>query len=274
MTIRAHGLSGAGMHGIKVLAFDTGGTILDWHGGIAAGLAECGARRGVEHDWHELANDYRRRSLRRMLGAVEPDFNIDDVHRDMLDELLSDNGITAFSSEDRRDRGTVARARRLAGLCAGTRASAAALCLHILHDPEPVTGDRSLASERDRLGCSDPVRDAARLQDPTRGVSTRRKAPRGAAQRNLDGRLPQFRSRRSAWRRLPNRLHPPPGRMGAGRPAGPDPKHKDRRCGRRICRACRAPRVVTAGGGGGTISCGGGPWRACVGLIWWLWRGC
>ena len=90
------------MRGIKVLAFDTGGTILDWHGGITAVLAERGARRGVEHDWHALANEYRHRSLRRMLGAVEPDFNIDDVHRDMLDELLNDNGITAFSSEDRR----------------------------------------------------------------------------------------------------------------------------------------------------------------------------
>jgi hypothetical protein len=32
-----------------------------------------------------------------MLGAVELDFNIDDVHRDMLDELLNDSGITAFS---------------------------------------------------------------------------------------------------------------------------------------------------------------------------------
>jgi len=36
------------MRGIKVLTFDTGGTILDWHGGITAVLAERGARRGVE----------------------------------------------------------------------------------------------------------------------------------------------------------------------------------------------------------------------------------
>jgi 2-haloacid dehalogenase len=89
------------MRGIKALAFDTGGTILDWHGGIAGVLAECGARQGVEHDWHALTNEYRRRSLGRMLGAVEPHFNIDDVHREMLDELLSERGITAFSSEDR-----------------------------------------------------------------------------------------------------------------------------------------------------------------------------
>ncbi len=90
------------MQGIKALAFDTGGTILDWHAGLAAALAECGARHRLEHDWHGLANEYRRRSLSRMLGAVEPSFNIDDVHRDVLDEVLSAAGIEAFSAAERR----------------------------------------------------------------------------------------------------------------------------------------------------------------------------
>jgi 2-haloacid dehalogenase len=90
------------MNEIRVLAFDTGGTVLDWHGGIVGALSRLGAQHGVECDWHELANEYRRRSLRRMLGAVKPSFNIDDVHRDILDELLVENGITAFSSDDRR----------------------------------------------------------------------------------------------------------------------------------------------------------------------------
>jgi 2-haloacid dehalogenase len=89
------------MDAIKVLAFDTGGTVLDWHGGIAAALAERGRLRGVAHDWHEFANEYRRRSLRRMLGAIEPTFNIDDVHREVLDELLREQDIVAFSGEDR-----------------------------------------------------------------------------------------------------------------------------------------------------------------------------
>jgi len=66
------------MRGIKVLACDTGGTVLDWHGGLVAVLAECGARHGVERDWHGFANEYRRRSLKRMLGAVEPGYNIDE----------------------------------------------------------------------------------------------------------------------------------------------------------------------------------------------------
>jgi len=90
------------MDGFKVLAFDTGGTILDWHGGITAALAECGRRRDVGWDWHELANEYRRRALRRMLGVVDPRFNIDDVHREVLDELLGEAAIAGFSDTDRR----------------------------------------------------------------------------------------------------------------------------------------------------------------------------
>jgi 2-haloacid dehalogenase len=37
-----------------------------------------------------------------MLGAVEPAYNIDKVHRDVLDELRGETGIDAFSPEDRR----------------------------------------------------------------------------------------------------------------------------------------------------------------------------
>ena len=89
------------MDGIKILAFDTGGTILDWHSGISAALAECGARRGVSHDWARLTNEYRRRALRRMVGQVDPPFNIDDAHSELLDDLLGEAKITAFSAEDR-----------------------------------------------------------------------------------------------------------------------------------------------------------------------------
>ena len=86
---------------IEVLAFDTGGTILDWHSGIASALIDCARRRGVEHDWHGLTNEYRRRALRQMLGQVDPPFNIDDAHRELLDELLREAGITVFTAEDR-----------------------------------------------------------------------------------------------------------------------------------------------------------------------------
>ena len=89
------------MQAVKVLAFDTGGTILDWHGGLVGALNECGARRDVERRWYEFANEYRRRALHRMVGAVDPAFNIDDVHREVLDGLLAEERIDTFSPEDR-----------------------------------------------------------------------------------------------------------------------------------------------------------------------------
>ncbi|HTW50352.1 MAG TPA: haloacid dehalogenase type II [Stellaceae bacterium] len=89
------------MKDLKILAFDTGGTILDWHNGISAALAEAGQRRGVAHDWAAFTNEYRRRALRRMVGQLDPAFNIDDVHRELLDQLLAEADITAFTAEDR-----------------------------------------------------------------------------------------------------------------------------------------------------------------------------
>ena len=41
---------------VKALAFDTGGTILDWHRGISAALAKVGERCGVDDDWPAAAN--------------------------------------------------------------------------------------------------------------------------------------------------------------------------------------------------------------------------
>ena len=58
--------------GIAALAFDTGGTVLDWHSGIRGVLAEAGARHGVERDWTAITNEYRRRALQRMTNQVEP----------------------------------------------------------------------------------------------------------------------------------------------------------------------------------------------------------
>jgi 2-haloacid dehalogenase len=86
---------------IKVLAFDTGGTVLDWHRGLTTAMSAWGVANGVEQDWHALANEHRRRSLRRMTNTVEPAFNIDDVHRDVLGELFDENGLAGSPAERR-----------------------------------------------------------------------------------------------------------------------------------------------------------------------------
>ena len=86
---------------IKALAFDTGGTVLDWHSGIRAALAEVGARHGIERDWSAVTNEYRRRALQRMTNQVSPGFNIDDVHRAVLDEIANEHGLGGLTDDER-----------------------------------------------------------------------------------------------------------------------------------------------------------------------------
>ena len=89
------------MLGIKALTFDTGGTILDWHRGVSRAIADAGARQGLRADWPAIANEYRRRSLQAMVGQVNPSFNIDDVHRDVLEQVIRDHGLSALTADDR-----------------------------------------------------------------------------------------------------------------------------------------------------------------------------
>jgi 2-haloacid dehalogenase len=98
------------MEQMKVLAFDTGGTVLDWHAGLTAAMAAWGAAHGIERDWHALANEHRRRSLRRMTGAVDPGFNIDDVHRDVLGEVVRREWARRFGEGATGDRRALASA--------------------------------------------------------------------------------------------------------------------------------------------------------------------
>lgn len=64
---------------IKALAFDTGGTVLDWHGGLVAALAAAGTRRELHADWHAVANDWRRRSMKAIVGQLRPSFHMTSI---------------------------------------------------------------------------------------------------------------------------------------------------------------------------------------------------
>lgn len=86
---------------IKALAFDTGGTVLDWHGGLVAALSEAGGRLGTNIDWHVVANDWRRRAMKGIVGQARPSFNMDDVHRRTLDEVLTHHGLQSFGDAER-----------------------------------------------------------------------------------------------------------------------------------------------------------------------------
>jgi 2-haloacid dehalogenase len=86
---------------IKAVAFDTGGTVLDWHGGIVKALVREVESQGLRADWHALANDWRRRTLKGIVGQVRPDFHMDDVHRRTLDESFAHFGLDAVTPEQR-----------------------------------------------------------------------------------------------------------------------------------------------------------------------------
>lgn len=86
---------------IKALTFDTGGTILDWHGGLVRAFVEMGRKHGETRDWPAIVNDYRRRTLAGIVNAVQPAFNFDDVHARLMDDVCAEQRLTAFSAADR-----------------------------------------------------------------------------------------------------------------------------------------------------------------------------
>lgn len=78
---------------IRALTVDTGGTVLDWHGGLVTRLAAVCADRATQLDLHQVANEWRRRAMKRIVGQRHPTFNMDDVHRDTLQDALAQFGL-------------------------------------------------------------------------------------------------------------------------------------------------------------------------------------
>ena len=98
--------------GIKALTFDTGGTVLDWHTGFVTALKAAGDKHGVkDKDWDALANKLRQKSMAKTVSQGQ-DANtfkqlhaiktFDDGHRDALEELLPEMGLTMLSDEEKR----------------------------------------------------------------------------------------------------------------------------------------------------------------------------
>jgi len=89
------------MH-LRAIAFDTGGTVLDWHAGVLRRFTSIVGPQASEVDAHAFANDWRRRTMAAIVGQDRPDFNMDDVHRRTLDESLSHAGLGTMTSAQRQ----------------------------------------------------------------------------------------------------------------------------------------------------------------------------
>lgn len=86
---------------VRVLAFDVFGTVVDWHTGVAAEVAELGLP--VDADRFALA--WRSRylpTLQRVASGELDQAPLDALHRLMLEECLDDFGVHGLSEEQKR----------------------------------------------------------------------------------------------------------------------------------------------------------------------------
>ena len=85
----------------RFVLFDTGGTVLDWHGSIVEDLRSLPAWDDVSFDPHAFANEWRRRTMRGIVGQVRPTFHMDDVHLQTLDETITHFQLPALDEVQR-----------------------------------------------------------------------------------------------------------------------------------------------------------------------------
>ncbi len=87
---------------VKAIVFDVFGTVVDWRGSLISDLTQWGAARGMSRDWAPLVDAWR--------GAYHPSMEgvrksgawrkIDDLHRESLEKLVAEQGITGLSESD------------------------------------------------------------------------------------------------------------------------------------------------------------------------------
>ena len=86
---------------LHAIAFDTGGTVLDWHGSLVDELAQVAAWQQLPLDRHAFVNSWRRRTMAGIVGQVQPGFHMDDVHLRALDETIAEFQLPALPDADR-----------------------------------------------------------------------------------------------------------------------------------------------------------------------------
>jgi 2-haloacid dehalogenase len=86
----------------RAVLFDTGGTVLDWHACLVNELRGLDAGPLEAVDPSEFVNEWRRRSMRAIVGQVRPAFDMDDVHLRALDETVAHFGIPALDTTARQ----------------------------------------------------------------------------------------------------------------------------------------------------------------------------
>ena len=81
-----------GLEGVKIILFDTFGSVVDWRGSIIKDLSAWGSTQGIKADWAKLADDWRAgkyyESMNRVRTGKLPWMNLEALNAITLDELL------------------------------------------------------------------------------------------------------------------------------------------------------------------------------------------
>jgi 2-haloacid dehalogenase len=102
----AQGAAPANVKDVKILVFDTFGTVVDWRSGVIAEGEKLGKAKGLKIDWAAFADAWRAGygpSMNRVRTGELPWTKLDDLHRVTLDGLLTKFKIDNLIEDEKRD---------------------------------------------------------------------------------------------------------------------------------------------------------------------------
>ena len=91
---------------IKALTWDVGGTVFDWRGAIQREVRRLANERNADVDVTQFATDWRRWMFERLAlvrSGELPWMNADQIHRQVLDDVLDKHSALALSKSERDD---------------------------------------------------------------------------------------------------------------------------------------------------------------------------
>lgn len=90
--------------GVKAMVFDTFGTVVDWRGSIIAEGTAWGKAKGISIDWARFADRWRggyAPAMNKVRKGELPWTKLDALHRMILEELLTEFGVTGLTEEEK-----------------------------------------------------------------------------------------------------------------------------------------------------------------------------
>ncbi len=88
---------------IRALLFDVFGTVVDWRGSIIRECRALGRAKKIAADWDAFADAWRagyRPAMARVRSRELPWMNIDQLHRQILDDLLPHFSLTGLTEDE------------------------------------------------------------------------------------------------------------------------------------------------------------------------------